>query len=171
MKILVIEDEYKLGRALEKGLRLAGNTVDVCHDSGTGRSRALHGSYDVIVLDRMLPGGFDGIHIIKEMRQEGLPTPVIMLTAKDSISDRVDGLDAGADDYLVKPFAFEELLARIRTITRPKLGSRRSDELQHGDIVMNLKSKTASFAGIEASLTAKEFMLLEFFYEARGRNS
>src|SRR4051812_22412190 len=109
MRILVIEDEHKIANAIRQGLEQESYAVDVAYDSDEGLSTALLGEHDLIVLDRMLPGLVEGVDISKELRANNIHTPIIMLTAKDSISDRVAGLNSGADDYLVKPFAFEEL--------------------------------------------------------------
>ena len=118
MKILVIEDEHKIANAIKRGLTQENYAVDVAYDGDSGLSSALAEDYDLIVLDRMLPGSIDGIGICKQLRAKDNHCPILFLTAKDQIRDRVAGLDAGADDYLVKPFAFEELLARIRALLR-----------------------------------------------------
>src|SRR6266498_1782090 len=114
MRILIIEDEHKIANAIKKGLQQESYAVDVVYDADNGLASARADEYDLIILDRMLPGDMDGAGICKALRSEGNHTPVLMLTAKGAIRDRVAGLDAGADDYLVKPFAFEELLARVR---------------------------------------------------------
>ena len=118
MRVLVIEDEYKIANALKKGLSAEGYAVDVVYNGDDGLASGMEASYDIVICDRMLPGGYDGIAIVKSMRADNVMTPVLMLTAKDAVADRVAGLDAGADDYLVKPFAYEELLARIRALIR-----------------------------------------------------
>src|SRR5690348_5783403 len=114
MRILIIEDEHKIANAIKQGLMQENYAVDVEYDGDGGLGSALNEEYDVMVIDRMLPGGVDGLGIIKQARQAGIHTPVLLLTAKDQITDRVVGLNAGADDYLIKPFSFEELLARLR---------------------------------------------------------
>jgi DNA-binding response OmpR family regulator len=118
MRILVVEDEHKIAGAIKRGFEQESYAVDAVYDGDEGLSCALTDEYDVIVMDRMLPGLLDGAEITKEVRANGIRTPILLLTAKDKIGDRVDGLNAGADDYLVKPFAFEELLARIRALMR-----------------------------------------------------
>ena len=123
MRILVVEDEHKIAGAIKRGLEQEAYAVDVAYEADDGLSSALTGDYDVIILDRMLPGLIEGVEIAKEVRANGLHTPILMLTAKDQISDRVAGLNAGADDYLVKPFAFEELLARVRALLRRPPGA------------------------------------------------
>ena len=118
MRILVVEDEHKIAGALKRGLEQEKFAVDVAYDADEGLASGLTGEYDVIILDRMLPGLIEGLDICKELRANNIHTPILMLTAKDSISDRVAGLNAGADDYLPKPFAFAELLARLRSLLR-----------------------------------------------------
>ncbi len=161
MRVLVVEDEYKIANAIKKGLMAEGYAVDVAYNGDDGMANALNDPYDVIILDRMLPGGFDGISIIRELRKEKNYVPVIFLTAKDAVSDRVNGLDAGADDYLVKPFAFEELVARIRVLTR---GAEKNaePELAYGELKLNLLSKQAERQGRLIELSLKEFALLDY---------
>ena len=118
MKILLIEDEHKIATALEKGFKQERMVVEVYYDGESGLAAALADEYDVIVLDRMLPGGKDGADICRELRASGNHTPVLLLTARGQVHEKVEGLDAGADDYLVKPFSFEELLARVRALMR-----------------------------------------------------
>ena len=118
MRVLVVEDEMKLGTAVKHGLEQEGYAVDLVHDAEDGHAYAGTEDYDIIVLDRMLPNGQDGLEICRELRRQGNKTPVLMLTARDAISDRVDGLNEGADDYLVKPFSFDELTARLRALQR-----------------------------------------------------
>src|ERR1039458_2752522 len=136
MRILVVEDEHKIAGAVKRGLEQESYAVDIAYDGDEGLSSALTDEYDVIVLDRMLPGLLDGTDICKEVRANGVRTPILMLTAKDKIGDRVEGLNAGADDYLIKPFAFEELLARIRALLRrPK--DNLGQELRIHDLTLN----------------------------------
>lgn len=162
MRILVVEDEVHLAEALSHILKKNNYTVDVSNDGESGLDNALSNIYDVIVLDVMLPKT-DGITILKKIRAEGLDVPVIMLTAKGEIADKVRGLDSGADDYLAKPFNTEELLARIRA-----LGRRRGEIidnnylLQFGDISLNTSTLNLSSGTHEINLTLKEFELLEY---------
>jgi DNA-binding response OmpR family regulator len=162
MRVLVIEDEYKIANALKRGLSAEGYAVDVVYNGDDGLANALEPSYDLIICDRMLPGGFDGIGIVKTMRSDGVYTPVLMLTAKDAVSDRVAGLDAGADDYLIKPFAFEELLARMRALTRDTQNKSDAPVLSYKLLELNLITKTAMRDGSEISLSLKEFSLLDY---------
>lgn len=161
MRILVVEDERHLAEALSHILRKNKYTVDISNDGESGLDNALSDIYDVIVLDIMLPK-LDGISILKSIRKEGLETPVILLTAKGDISDKVLGLDCGADDYLAKPFNTDELLARIRALSRRRGNIVNNDSLEFGDISLNtekllLKSQTA-----EINLTLKECELMEY---------
>lgn len=157
MKILVVEDELKIASYLYEGLTEQGCSVDVAHDGIDAQHLALEMDYDVIVLDQMLPG-LDGLSVLRSLRAVK-DTPVIMLTARDRVEDRVKGLQAGADDYLVKPFSFLELLARLQVLTRR---SRRQDatQLRVGALVIDLIARKAMRAGIRIDLTAKEFSLL-----------
>jgi DNA-binding response OmpR family regulator len=161
MKILVIEDERKLALPLKKGLEQEAYAVDVEYNADDGLDAALTGEYSAIILDRMLPGSMDGTGICRKIRSGNVHTPVIMLTAKDSIDDRVEGLDSGADDYLVKPFAFEELLARLRAMLR-----RPEDTLgvvlQVADLTLNTSTYEVRRAGKLISLSNKEFALLHY---------
>jgi DNA-binding response OmpR family regulator len=118
MRILVIEDEQKIAAAIKRGLEISGYAVDAVYDADTGYSYAVDSDYDVIILDRMLPGSMDGVALCKKMRDEEVHTPVLMLTARGTIGDRVEGLNGGADDYLVKPFSFDELKARVAALLR-----------------------------------------------------
>lgn len=168
MRILVVEDEHKIARAIKRGLEQETYAVDVAYDSDNGLGMALTDEYDLIVLDRMLPGLLDGVEICKEIRAEGIHTPIIMLTAKDAIVDRVGGLNAGADDYLVKPFAFEELLARVRALLRrpqENLGV----ELSIDDLVLNPETFEVTRAGKAVQLSQREFALLEYLLRNQNR--
>ena len=165
MRILVVEDESKTGAYLKKGLAESGFVVDVARTGVDGRHLALTGEYDLIVLDVMLPA-IDGWTVLKQIR-EAKPTPVLMLTAKDQVDDRVKGLELGADDYLVKPFAFAELLARIRTVLRR--GARREpDLLQIGDLEIDALKRRVTRGGERIDLTAKEFALLYLLAQHQG---
>ena len=139
MKILLVEDEYKIARAVKLGLEQERAVVEVYHDGPSGLAAAENDEYDVIVLDRMLPGGMDGVEICEKLRRGGNRTPILMLTAKAQIRDRVAGLNAGADDYLTKPFSFEELLARIRALMR-RPHDTISNVLAVGDVTLEILS-------------------------------
>ena len=168
MKILVIEDEYKIARAVRLGLEQERAVVEVCEDGPRGLAAAEGDDYDVIVLDRMLPGGIDGIEICERLRRAGNKTPILMLTAKVQIRDRVAGLNAGADDYLTKPFSFEELLARIRALMR-----RPQDTIDNILTVADLSLDTIRYevsrGGKPIELTQTEFALLEYLMRNAGR--
>lgn len=168
MRILVIEDEHKIAGALRRGLEQENYAVDVAYDASEGLSGALTGSHDVIIMDRMLPGLIEGADICREIRAEGIHTPVLMLTAKDQTSDRVAGLDAGADDYLVKPFAFEELLARVRALLRRPHDSV-GTELLLADLHLDTVSYSVSRAGQPIRLSSKEYALLEYLLRNQNR--
>ncbi len=168
MKILIIEDEYKIARAVRLGLEQEKAVVEICEDGPSGLAAAEGDDYDVIVLDRMLPGGMDGVEICEKLRRSGNKTPILMLTAKAQIRDRVAGLNAGADDYLTKPFSFEELLARIRALMRrPQqvLGN----ILQVGDLSLDTISYEVKRQNTKIDLTQTEFALLEYLMRNPGR--
>ncbi|MHB1951662.1 MAG: heavy metal response regulator transcription factor [Acidiferrobacteraceae bacterium] len=158
MKLLVVEDETKTSAYLRKGLSEHGFVVDVAADGRRGLDLALAGTYDAIILDIMLPG-LDGWAVLKDLRAQGRHTPVIVLTARDSVEDRVAGLQLGGDDYLVKPFAFSELLARLHSILR-RGPARPIQKLSVGDLEIDLLQHRATRAGRRLDLTAKEFLLL-----------
>ncbi len=168
MKILLIEDEYKIARAVKVGLEQERAVVEVCHDGPSGLAAAENDDYDVIVLDRMLPGGMDGVVICEKLRQAGNMTPILMLTAKAQIRDRVVGLNAGADDYMVKPFSFEELLARIRALMR-RPHEAISDVLTVGDLSLDTVSYAVTRGMTKLDLTQTEFSLLEYLMRNAGR--
>ena len=166
MRLLVVEDEMKMARLLERGLREEGHAVDV---TGTGEDAlwmARAAPYDAIVLDVMLPG-MDGFSTCRELRARNVWTPVLMLTARDAIEDRIAGLDTGADDYLGKPFAFSELLARLRALAR-RAPAERPTELRVGDLRLDPATHRAWRGADELDLTAKEFVLLEVFMRRPG---
>ncbi|MBX7221926.1 MAG: response regulator transcription factor [Blastocatellia bacterium] len=161
MRVLIVEDEPKLAALLRRACEEEGMAVDVVGDGADGLWEATETPYDVIVLDVMLPG-MDGLTVCRELRKKKVQTPILMLTARDDIDAKVQGLDAGADDYLTKPFAFAELLARIRALirrNRPAI----STVLQAGDLVLDPITRRVTRAGKEIALTAKEFALLECF--------
>jgi two-component system copper resistance phosphate regulon response regulator CusR len=167
MKILVVEDEAKTGDYLRQGLSEAGFTVDLARDGVDGLHRVLTETYDLAVLDVMLPG-LDGWQLLQRLRQAGKDMPVLFLTARDAVEDRVKGLELGADDYLVKPFAFSELLARIRTLLRRGSRLNEPELLRVADLELDLKRRRVSRSGRRIDLTAKEFALLELLLRRQG---
>ena len=168
MRILVVEDEHKIAGAIKRGLEQEAYAVDVAYEADDGLSSALTGDYDVIILDRMLPGLIEGVEIAKEVRANNLHTPILMLTAKDQISDRVAGLNAGADDYLVKPFAFEELLARVRALLR-RPQEQQGNTLSLDDLSLDTVSYEVKRSGRRIELSQKEFALLEYLLRNQNR--
>jgi len=160
MRILIVEDERQIAAFLERGLKEEGYAIDVVYNGNDAVDWATAVEYDGIVLDVMLPGR-DGFSVCRELRSRGNKTPILMLTARDTVDDRVTGLDTGADDYLVKPFAFKELVARVRAITR-RQGDTRTVELQVGDLILNTLTHTAQRGEHRIELTTKEYNLLEF---------
>jgi heavy metal response regulator len=167
MRVLIVEDEQRIAAFLERGLKEEGWAVDVVHTGNDALDWAAAAEYDVIVLDVLLPGR-DGYSVCRELRARGAKTPVLMLTARDAVDDRVTGLDSGADDYLVKPFAFKELLARLRALTRRQSDSR-SAELRVGDLTLDTVAHTARRGDRRIELTAKEYSLLEYLMRHPGR--
>ena len=167
MKILVVEDESKTGTYLKQGLSEAGFVVDLAANGFDGLHLATSESYDLAVLDVMLPG-IDGWQILQGIRRAGSDMPVLFLTARDQIEDRVKGLELGADDYLVKPFAFSELLARVRTLLRRGSKSKEADVLRAADLELDLLRRRATRGGRRIDLTAKEFALLELLLRRQG---
>ena len=167
MKLLVVEDEPKTGEYLRQGLLEAGYVVDLVRDGVDGAHAALTGEYDLIVLDVMLPG-LDGWGILRRLRAAGGEVPVLFLTARGQVEDRVRGLELGADDYLVKPFAFAELLARVRTLLRRGSKAKDSEFLLVADLELDLLRRRATRGGQRIDLTAKEFALLELLMRRRG---
>lgn len=165
MRILVVEDEPRLLRSVARGLREEGYAVDTAEDGDDGLFKAETYNYDVIVLDIMLPK-LDGWAVLDRLRRSK-ETPVLMLTARDTIKDRVRGLDGGADDYLVKPFDLEELLARLRSLIRRASGNARSD-LRIGDLMVDTRSRSVLKAGQPVTLTAREYAILEYLALHRG---
>lgn len=167
MKILVVEDERKMGDYLKQGLEESGFVVDLVRDGIDGLHQALAAAYDMAILDVMLPG-MDGWQILQSIRREEMDLPVLFLTARDHVDDRVKGLEMGADDYLVKPFAFSELLARVRTLLRRGTRSRGPDALHAADLELDLIRRRVSRSGTRIDLTAKEFALLELLLRRQG---
>ena len=167
MRVLVVEDEARMAGLLKRALQEEGHAVDIASDGPEGLWLAKENAYEAIVLDVMLPG-LDGIQLCRRLRESGSWVPVLLLTARDSVGDRVRGLDAGADDYLVKPFSLLELAARLRALARR--GDRpRPAVLAEGDLRLDPAAKRAWRAGTEVQLTPKEFALLEFFLRHPGR--
>ncbi|HLL19249.1 MAG TPA: heavy metal response regulator transcription factor [Rubrivivax sp.] len=170
MRLLVVEDEPKLAQYLHKGLSENGHVVDVANDGIEGRRLATGGEYDLVLLDLMLPG-VDGFGVLAAMRATGKGTPVLMLTARDKVEDRVRGLEQGADDYLVKPFAFSELLARVGALLRrgATQGAPSTTTLSLADLQIDLLARKAQRAQQRLDLTAKEFNLLALLLRRRGQ--
>ena len=168
MRVLVIEDEHKIARALKKALEQETYAVDVAYDGDEGHAMATTEPYDVAIIDRMLPGDYDGIAIIKAMREAKIHTPVLLLTALGSVNDRTTGLDSGADDYLVKPFALEELLARVRALLR-RPAEQHATILTAGDLSLNTVTFEVKRGDTNIQLTGKEFALLEFLMRNQNR--
>ena len=167
MKILIVEDEAKTGDYLRQGLREAGFVVDLARDGLDGLHLALTESYDLAVLDVMLPG-IDGWQVLQGIRRTGREFPVLFLTARDEVDDRVHGLELGADDYLVKRFAFTELLARVRALLRRGAKVKETDSLRAADLELDLLRRRVTRAGRRIDLTAKEFALLELLLRRQG---
>ncbi|TCL43402.1 response regulator transcription factor [Harryflintia acetispora] len=166
MRILAVEDERDLLDVTAKRLEAQGYSVDRCTDGQEALDYAESAQYDLILLDIMLPK-MDGLSVLRRLRGQGNRTPVLLLTARDSIEDRVQGLDGGADDYLTKPFAFEELLARVRVLLRRGTGEA-ANELALGDLCMDLAAHRVTRAGKEIKLSAKEYAILEYMLLNRG---
>lgn len=161
MRILVVEDEHKIAGAIKRGLERQAYAVDVAYDGDSGLAMATTEPYDLLILDRMMPGTLDGLGILKKLRTDNNHTPVLFLTAKDKVLDRAEGLNSGADDYLVKPFAFVELIARVRALLRRPQQSLES-ELVYKDLKLSLNQYWAEREGTRIELSAKEFALLEY---------
>lgn len=161
MRILVVEDEHKIANAIKQGLEQHAYAVDVAYDGDDGLSMATTEDYDLIILDRMMPGSVDGMGILAHLRKNKDHTPVLLLTAKDKVLDRAHGLNSGADDYLVKPFAFIELIARVRALLRRPSQSV-NPTLTYEDIVLDPESMVVERDGKRIDLTSKEFALLEY---------
>ena len=168
MRLLVIEDDPTIASFVVKGLEEAGFAVDHADDGRKGLTFALSAPYDAAVVDVMLPG-LDGLSLIEELRRRSVRTPVLILSAKRSVDDRVRGLQAGGDDYLVKPFAFSELLARVQALIRRSTGETQPTELVAGDLKMNLVTRRVERAGTEIELRPREFALLEYLMRNAGR--
>ncbi len=165
---MVIEDDVKIAQAIKRGLELKGYAVDVAYDADSGLAHAVDPDYDLVILDRMLPGSMDGVELCRQVRSGGVSTPILMLTARGTLGDKVEGLNSGADDYVVKPFSFDELIARVRALLRrPK---------QHTGTVMRVDDLTADITNFRVErggqlihLSAKEFALLEYLLHSQGQ--
>jgi two-component system copper resistance phosphate regulon response regulator CusR len=166
MRILVIEDEKKTAAFLAKGLREAGFAVDVAHDGESGLERARANKFDLLIVDIMLPEK-DGWEVVSELKADGVRTPILFLTARDSVRDRVKGLELGADDYLVKPFAFSELLARVRSVLR-RAPQRDPQHLRIADLEIDMQRHRATRSGEPLNVTPKEFLLLAYLVRSAG---
>ncbi len=161
MRVLFVEDEEKIAKAVKRGLELKGYAVDTVADADTGLSYAVDPDYDIIILDRMLPGSMDGIEVAKKARAEGQKAPILILTARGSIDDRVEGLNSGADDYLVKPFSFSELVARIQALLRrPPIAT--GSVLEYDDLMLDPAKYEVKRGNVPIKLSSKEFALLEY---------
>lgn len=167
MKILLIEDDVRISTYIKKGLEIKSHVVDKVDDGLVGYELAADGNYDVIILDRMLPS-LDGIEICKKLRMENINTPILMLTAKTQIQDRVEGLNSGADDYLVKPFAFDELIARLNALNRRPLNVNK-EKLKIIDLEIDTQNFEVKRANAKINLSKKEYQLLEFLVRNRGK--
>jgi DNA-binding response OmpR family regulator len=168
MRILIVEDEHKIAQALKRALEQENYAVDISYDGDDGYAMATTEPYDLAIIDRMIPGEYDGLGIVKAMRDAKIHTPVIILTAKGTVSDRTTGLDSGADDYLVKPFALEELLARMRALLRRPTEVKQTI-LTAGDLSLNTITYEVKRGDKLIQLTSKEFSLLEFLLRNQGR--
>jgi DNA-binding response OmpR family regulator len=167
MRLLLAEDDAQLGRTLTKGLRQEAYAVDIVADGESAMSQALINEYDIIILDVMMPRR-DGFSVCRELRRHGRGTPVLMLTARDTITDKITGLDSGGDDYLTKPFEFAELLARLRALLRRRTSDLLDAEVRIGSLRVNMASHTVDRAGRTIVLTTKEFALLAFLARHQG---
>jgi len=168
MRVLVVEDEHKIAGAIRRGLQQENYAVDVEYDSDSGLGAAINEPYDLVILDRMLPGSIEGLEICRQMREAGIHTPVLILSAKDQIRDRITGLDAGADDYLVKPFSFEELLARARALLR-RPHETKNNALKVGDLTLDTVGYQVKRGGKTIMLSSKEYALLEYLMRNHPR--
>ncbi|HLJ66134.1 MAG TPA: response regulator transcription factor [Chloroflexota bacterium] len=168
MRLLVVEDDRSLAEALRRGLTQEGHVVDIVHDGREGLDLAESGVHDAVILDVMLPG-LDGMSVVRQLREERIQTPVLMLTARDALPDRIKGFDAGADDYLIKPFAFQELLARLRAIARRGAAPIAEEVLEVGDLVMDTRAHEVRRSGQIIDLAPREYALLEYLMRHAGQ--
>lgn len=167
MKVLIVEDEKKMASFIERGLKEEGYEVQTAEDGESGLMLASNQLYDLIILDWMLPK-MDGIEVCQKIRESKKKTPILILTAKDSVDDKIHGLDQGADDYLTKPFSFEELLARMRALLRRPGDLKKETRLEQGDLAMDLLAREVRIQDREVELSQKEFSLLEFLMRRKG---
>jgi two-component system, OmpR family, copper resistance phosphate regulon response regulator CusR len=167
MRVLLIEDKKKTAAFLAKGLQEDGFTVEIAHDGETGLDLARASKHDLLIVDVMLPK-MDGWAVVAELRKSGMRTPILFLTARDSVRDRVKGLELGADDYLVKPFAFSELMARVRSVLR-RSPDKQPERLQIDDLEIDTRRNRASRSGVALNLTGKEFLLLAHLVRSAGQ--
>lgn len=168
MRILVIEDEHKIARALKRALEQESYAVDVSYDGDDGYAMATTEPYDAVIVDHMLPGNYNGLDIVREMREQKIHTPVLMLTALGRTEDKTSGLDSGADDYMVKPFAIEELLARVRALLR-RPAEQQPSVLSIGNLKLDTVNYMVSHGRTSVQLTTREFGLLEYFMRNQNR--
>jgi len=168
MRVLLIEDEHKIARALKRSLEQESYAVDVAYDGDEGHAMATTEPYDIAIIDRMIPGEHDGIAIVRAMRDAKIHTPVLLLTALTSVENRTEGLDSGADDYLGKPFALSELLARVRALLR-RPAEQQPATLTAGDLTLNTTTYEVKRGDTEIQLTSKEFALLEYLMRNQNR--
>lgn len=168
MRIVVIEDDVKIAQAIKRGLELKGYAVDVVHDADNGLSYALDDDYDLVVLDRLLPGTMDGVELCRRVRAEGKSIPILMLTALGTIGNKVEGLNSGADDYLVKPFSFDELTARVAALLR-RPPTHTGTVVKAGDLSVDTTSYRVKRGETEIKLSSKEYALLEYLLYSQGR--
>ncbi|MGE5277864.1 MAG: response regulator transcription factor [Acidobacteriota bacterium] len=168
MKVLVVEDEQRIAQFLKKGLAEKGYAVETAGDADTALDRIASSSFDVIVLDLLLPGSRDGLELCREIRGRGVPSKILMLTARDTVENKIEGLDAGADDYLVKPFSFRELLARLRALLR-RTEAAEPGPLVSGEIRYDPESREVVREGMTVRLTAREGALFELLLRRRGK--
>lgn len=167
MKVLVIEDDARTADFVQRGLQEQGHTVDLSGDGLEGRHLAATAFYDALIVDRLLPG-LNGMEVVRQLREEGVRTPILILTALAGVQDRVEGLEGGADDYLVKPFAFSELLARLNALVRRPPLAQTASRIGIGDLEIDSVRRRVRRAGREIVLTAQEFKLLEFMAQRAG---
>jgi two-component system OmpR family response regulator len=168
MRLLLIEDDAEAAKYLAKGLRESGYAVDVAADGRDGLSQAIDGHYDLVIADRQLPS-IDGLAVVQTLRKQDIKVPVLILSALGAVDDRIDGLRAGGDDYLTKPFAFGELIARIEALLRRGAGATITTRLKVGDLELDILGRTVTRAGRRIELTAKEFQLLEYLMRRQGQ--
>ena len=161
MRLLIVEDDIKIAALIEKGMREAGFEVEVCHDGNSGLAQGLTGRYDAAVIDIMLPG-LDGLQVIEQLREQRVSTPVLILSARQSVDDRIRGLQRGGDDYMVKPFSFNELLARIQALIRRDKKHGEPTTLEYEDLSLDLLRREVRRQGEKIELPAKEYALLEY---------